>query len=68
MAERTARLGLMHYQDSDGQFRTATAGDTIQVHPDYVDTFDSLNVLAGHKPEARVADKPKPRQPRKAVE
>lgn len=47
MAERAARLGSMHYLDSDGRYRTASAGDTIQVHPDFVERFDRLNVLLG---------------------
>jgi hypothetical protein len=51
MPERVARLGSMHYKDSDGRYRTASAGDTIQVHPDYLERFDRLNVLLGEKPE-----------------
>lgn len=81
MAERTARLGSMFYQDSDGQYRRALAGETIQVHPDYLERFDRLNVLMGegksdtvHRdvtddtPE-QVEEKPKPRRgrPRKTT-
>jgi hypothetical protein len=51
MAERIARLGYMHYRDADGRIRDAVAGETIQVHPDDVERFDSLNVLMGHKPD-----------------
>lgn len=47
MAERTARLGSMLYRDSDGRYRYASAGDTIQVHPDYLERFDRLNHLMG---------------------
>lgn len=58
MAERTARLGSMFYQDSDGRYRRASAGDVIQVHPDYVERFDRLNVLqgAGSGPTGTVLD------------
>lgn len=56
MAERIARLGSMHYQDSDGRYRTASAGDKIQVHPDFVERFDRLNVLLGQKPEDMKAE------------
>lgn len=77
MAERTARLGSMHYKDSDGRYRTASAGDTIQVHPDFVERFDSLNVLLGQQPDGKQpdapepAEKPKPRRgrpPKKVAE
>jgi hypothetical protein len=40
----------MHYHCADGRYRTATAGETIQVHPDYVELFDRLNVLLGQEP------------------
>jgi hypothetical protein len=76
MAERTARLGFMHYRDADGQYRDAVAGETIKVHPDDVERFDSLNVLMGQKPDEAeqdpettdpVEEKPKARgRPRKA--
>ena len=61
MAERTARLGSMHYQDADGRYRTASAGDTIQVHPDFVERFDDLNVLLGQEPST----KPEPKVDKK---
>ena len=64
MAERTARLGSMFYKDADGRFRDASAGEVIQVHPDFVELFDSLNVLLGHKPE----DDPEPEIPVKDEE
>jgi hypothetical protein len=73
MAERTARLGFMHYRDADGRVRDAVAGETIQVHPDDLERFDSLNVLMGHKPDEEkpipatpelVEEKPKPRRGR----
>jgi hypothetical protein len=50
MAERTARLGYMHYRDTDGCIRDAVAGETIKVHPDDVQRFDSLNFLMGEEP------------------
>jgi hypothetical protein len=84
MAERIARLGFMHYRDADGQYRDAVAGETIKVHPDDVERFDSLNVLLGQegKPAGKddqlsdkLADdepekKPAPRRgrPRKAAQ
>lgn len=72
MAERTARLGSMHYLDADGQYRTASAGDVIQVHPDFVETFDRLNVLMGEEPgvvevEPKAQPKAEPETP-EAVE
>jgi hypothetical protein len=63
MAERTARLGFMHYRDADGQYRDAVAGETIKVHPDDVERFDSLNVLLGQKPEEDTAEAPEPETP-----
>lgn len=79
MAERTARLGSMHYRDVDGRYRTASAGEAIQVHPDYLERFDRLNVLAGQEPEPveqeqLSGEKPaepvkrRPGRPRKMVE
>lgn len=78
MAERTARLGSMHYRDADGQYRTASAGDVIQVHREDVERFDRLNVLMGEEPGSSVEpeskaepetpepveEKPKPRRGR----
>ena len=63
MPERVARLGSNFYKDSDGRYRRAAAGDAIQVHPDYVERFDRLNVLAGEerpteKPVEKPAEKP----------
>lgn len=66
MAERTARLGSMFYRDSDGRYRTASAGDTIQVHPDYLERFDRLNVLLGQEPGKPEPEKPEePQEPEK---
>lgn len=62
MAERTARLGYMHYRDADGRIRDAVAGETIQVHPDDVERFDSLNVLMGEKPDKAEPESEKPKR------
>jgi hypothetical protein len=77
MAERTARLGYMHYRDTDGRIRDAVAGETIKVHPDDVQRFDSLNFLMGEEPskeeekadqDSPAEEKPKARgRPRKAT-
>jgi hypothetical protein len=50
-AERTVRVGLMTYQREDGRFRLAYAGDTVKVHPDFLERFDRLNVVQGQEPE-----------------
>lgn len=67
MAERTARLGSMFYKDADGRYRTASAGDTVKVHSDYLERFDRLNVLLGHKPDdVKAAPKAEPVNPEPA--
>lgn len=44
---RTVRVGSMPYRDPQGVRRRADAGTVVEVHPDDVDRFDRLNVLAG---------------------
>lgn len=44
---RTVRIGSMPYRDPHGVRRRADAGTVVEVHPDDVDRFDRLNVLAG---------------------
>jgi hypothetical protein len=45
--ERTVRVGLMSYIDSDGAHRSALAGAVVHIHPDTVERFDRLNRLLG---------------------
>jgi hypothetical protein len=44
--ERTVVLGLMSYIDEKGAHRVANAGAKVRVHPDQLERFDRLNVLA----------------------
>lgn len=44
--QRTVVVGLMSYIDENGAYRTATAGAVVKVHPDQLERFDRLNVLA----------------------
>ena len=61
--KRTAKLSLMAYTDVDGLDLWAFAGDEIDVHPDHVERFDSLNVLPGEEPaEPEPAKKPRARK------
>lgn len=46
MPERTVKLGSMFYIDEDGRGRRGDCGATVKVHPDHVERFDALNVLA----------------------
>lgn len=64
--ERTVRVGLMTYIDSDGAHRSALAGAVVHIHPDTVERFDRLNRLLGDpvepvevKPKRRVTRAPK---------
>ena len=49
MPDRQILLGLMTYRkdDEDKNWAYGFQGDTVSVHPDYVDTFDELNVDPG---------------------
>ncbi|WP_280317294.1 hypothetical protein [Nocardia wallacei] len=51
-AKRTVVVGLMTYQRPDGRFRMAYAGDEVEVHPDFLERFDRINVLQGQEPAA----------------
>lgn len=65
--ERTVRVGLMSYIDSDGAHRSALTGEVVQVHPDAIARFDRLNRLAGEPdPEPVEAPKKRTARPRKA--
>lgn len=69
MPDRTVRVGLMSYVDSDGTHRYATAGAVVQVHSDAVERFDRLNRLAGDpEPEEPKAEPKKPTTRRKTAE
>lgn len=50
MSERTVRVGLMTYQREDGRYRLAYTGDVVQVHPDFLERFDRINVVQGQAP------------------
>lgn len=52
MADRTVRLGSMFYIDDKSRPRRADVGTKVSVHPDFVERFDRLNVLAGEEPPA----------------
>lgn len=43
---RVVVVGLMSYIDERGAHRVASAGETVTVHPDQLERFDRLNVLA----------------------
>lgn len=45
-SRRLVRLGSVHYIDPDGRARWADEGAEVLVHPDHVERFDRLNVLA----------------------
>lgn len=59
--KRTVKLGLMAYLDPEGVDRWGFAGEEIDVHPENVERFDSLNVLPGE-----VASDPEPEAERPA--
>lgn len=56
--ERTVRMGSMAYLDPDGRMRRADCGATVLVHPDAVERFDRLNVLAGQEPAEQPSVEP----------
>lgn len=74
MPERTVLLGGMTYIDEDGIGQFGLQGQTVAVHPDNLERFDSLNVDPGppHNPEMQSVDmvsgggaeKPQPRRAR----
>lgn len=45
--KRTVKLGLMAYVNPEGFDTWGFAGDEVDVHPENVERFDSLNVLPG---------------------
>jgi hypothetical protein len=47
MPQRTVLLGLMTYRDEDGLDRFGLQGETVQVHANFVERFDSLNIDPG---------------------
>jgi hypothetical protein len=47
MPDRTILLGLMTYTDEHGQSRYGLQGETVNVHPDFVDRFDEFNIDPG---------------------
>lgn len=56
-AKRTVVVGLMTYQRPDGRSRLAFAGDEVEVHSDFLERFDRINVLQGQE---RAASEPEP--------
>ncbi|MBF6328737.1 hypothetical protein [Nocardia transvalensis] len=53
---RSVRVGLMTYQRPDGRYRLAYAGDTVEVHPDFLARFDRINVVQGQEPAPATAE------------
>lgn len=53
--ERTVVLGLMSYIDENGAHKVANAGAVVKVHPDKLERFDRLNVLAKAAPAPEAA-------------
>lgn len=65
-AKRTVVVGLMTYQRPDGRHRLAYAGDEVEVHPDFLERFDRINVLQGPEPAAAEPE-PEPEPAKKAA-
>lgn len=63
--KRTVRLGSMAYVDPDGRTRRADCGSEIEIHPDHVERFDRLNVLAGQESPAPAEVESTPEAPRR---
>ena len=48
MPDREVKLGLMTYTDEKGNTgQIGYQGDTVKVHPDFLERFDELNVQPG---------------------
>lgn len=43
MPSRVVNLGTIAFVDESGLHRYGTAGETVEVHPDNLERFDSLN-------------------------
>jgi hypothetical protein len=51
MATREVKVGVMSYVNADGLNQFGLLGATVDVHPDDVERFDRLNVVAAPTPE-----------------
>jgi hypothetical protein len=50
MTKRQVQQALVSYRDTDGVWRHALAGETVDVDPGDVDRFDKLNYGDKYKP------------------
>ncbi|QFG08864.1 hypothetical protein PBI_MALAGASYROSE_14 [Mycobacterium phage MalagasyRose] len=52
MPQRQVNVTLATYRDESGAHRFGLRGQVVDVHPDYVERFDRLNVVGGVEPVA----------------
>ena len=50
MTKRQVLEGLLSYRDTDGVWRHALRGETVDVHADYLEEFDALNYANSDTP------------------
>lgn len=66
MPRRQVHRPLASYRDADGSWRHALAGENVDVHEDFLASFDAINDPTGSHAPKRVGGTPPKKAARKA--